>query len=48
MAGCDAYLVKPVGRMTFQNTVCKYLQLREQLAVIPTPSSKLMETKHGY
>lgn len=34
MAGCDAYLVKPVGRMTFQNTVCNYLQLREQLEVI--------------
>jgi len=34
MAGCDAYLVKPVGRMTFQNTVCNYLQLRQQLEVI--------------
>ena len=34
MAGCDAYLVKPVGRMTFQNTVCNHLQLREQLEVI--------------
>lgn len=34
MAGCDAYLVKPVGRMTFQNTVCKYLQLREQAEAI--------------
>jgi CheY-like chemotaxis protein len=34
MAGCDAYLVKPVGRMTFQNTACNYLQLREQLEVI--------------
>lgn len=34
MAGCDAYLVKPVGRLTFQNTVCKYLQLREQAEAI--------------
>lgn len=40
MAGCDAYLVKPVGRMTFQNTVCNYLQLREQLEVIHTSLSK--------
>ena len=30
MAGCDAYLVKPVGRMTFQNTVCNYLKLKNQ------------------
>jgi CheY-like chemotaxis protein len=29
MVGCDAYLVKPVGRMTFQNTVCTYLNLKE-------------------
>jgi CheY-like chemotaxis protein len=29
MVGCDAYLVKPVGRMTFQNTVCTYLKLKE-------------------
>ena len=34
MAGCDAYLVKPVGRMTFQNTVCKYLGLREQFEAV--------------
>ena len=34
MVGCDAYLVKPVGRMTFQNTVCRYLQLREQLDAV--------------
>lgn len=34
MAGCDAYLVKPVGRMTFQNTVCHYLQLREHLELV--------------
>lgn len=34
MAGCDAYLVKPVGRMTFQNTVCKYLRLREQFEAV--------------
>ena len=30
MVGCDAYLVKPVGRMTFQNTTCNYLKLKEQ------------------
>ncbi len=27
LAGCDAYLVKPVGRITFQNTVKNYLQI---------------------
>lgn len=27
LAGCDAYLVKPVGRMTFQNEVKNYLPL---------------------
>lgn len=30
MVGCDAYLVKPVGRMTFQNTVCNYIKLKAQ------------------
>lgn len=28
LAGCDAYLVKPVGRQTFQNTASKYLALK--------------------
>lgn len=27
LAGCDAYLVKPVGRLTFQSTVKSYLPL---------------------
>ncbi len=27
LAGCDAYLVKPVGRQTFQNTALKYLAM---------------------
>lgn len=27
LAGCDAYLVKPVGRQTFQNTAMKYLAM---------------------
>ena len=29
LAGCDAYLVKPVGRMTFQSAVKNYLSLIE-------------------
>ena len=28
-AGCDDYLVKPVGRNTFQNTAGKYLALKQ-------------------
>jgi DNA-binding response OmpR family regulator len=28
LAGCDDYLVKPVGRNTFQNTVKSYLNER--------------------
>jgi len=27
LAGCDAYMVKPVGRLTFQTTVRNYLTL---------------------
>ena len=30
LAGCDDYLVKPVGRMTFQAAVQNYLTLRQQ------------------
>ena len=34
LAGCDAYLVKPVGRQTFQNAASKYLDLKvEQEAI---------------
>lgn len=29
LAGCDAYMVKPVGRMTFQNVVKNYLRLND-------------------
>lgn len=29
LAGCDAYLVKPVGRQTFQNTALKYLTMTD-------------------
>ena len=29
LAGCDAYLVKPVGREMFQSTVRRFLQLRQ-------------------
>ena len=28
LAGCDAYLVKPVGRQTFQNAVKNYISLK--------------------
>ncbi|MBI3560883.1 MAG: response regulator [Gammaproteobacteria bacterium] len=34
MSGCDAYLVKPVGRVTFQTTVSSYLKLKIQDVVI--------------
>lgn len=29
LAGCDAYLVKPVGRLTFQSTAMKYLTMHD-------------------
>lgn len=31
LAGCDAYLVKPVGRLTFQNTTKHYLPIIESV-----------------
>jgi CheY-like chemotaxis protein len=31
LAGCDAYLVKPVGRLTFQNTAKHYLPIIESV-----------------
>ena len=34
LAGCDAYLVKPVGRVTFQSAAKKYLELKEQAVSI--------------
>ena len=34
LAGCDAYLVKPVGRSTFQTTVKKYLTPIENVEVM--------------
>lgn len=34
LAGCDAYMVKPVGRMTFQSTVRNYLSLVEAASVV--------------
>jgi CheY-like chemotaxis protein len=34
LAGCDAYLVKPVGRMTFQTTVRDYLSLVESISAV--------------
>ena len=34
LAGCDAYLVKPVGRMTFQTTVRDYLSLNESASAV--------------
>ena len=34
LAGCNAYMVKPVGRMTFQSTVRNYLSLVEPASVV--------------
>jgi len=34
LAGCNAYLVKPVGRQTFQNTVKNYLALKSPNAAV--------------
>ena len=34
LAGCDAYMVKPVGRMTFQSTVRNYLSLVEPASAV--------------
>lgn len=34
LAGCDAYMVKPVGRLTFQSTVRNYLTLIDASSVI--------------
>ena len=34
LAGCDAYMVKPVGRMTFQSTVRNYLSLVESASAV--------------
>lgn len=34
LAGCDAYMVKPVGRLTFQATVRNYLSLIDASAAI--------------
>ncbi len=34
LAGCNAYMVKPVGRMTFQSTVRNYLSLAESASAI--------------
>lgn len=34
LAGCDAYLVKPVGRTTFQSTVKKFLKPIENIQVM--------------
>lgn len=34
LAGCNAYLVKPVGRQTFQNTVKNYLTLKSTNAAV--------------
>ncbi len=34
LAGCNAYMVKPVGRMTFQSTVRNYLSLVEPASAV--------------
>ena len=34
LAGCDAYMVKPVGRMTFQSTVRNYISLAESASAV--------------
>ncbi len=34
LAGCDAYMVKPVGRMTFQSTVRNYLSLVQPASAV--------------
>jgi len=34
LAGCDAYMVKPVGRLTFQTTVRNYLTLMNSSSVV--------------
>lgn len=34
LAGCDAYMVKPVGRMTFQSTVKNYLSLVQPASAV--------------
>lgn len=34
LAGCNAYMVKPVGRMTFQSTVRNYLSLVESASAV--------------
>jgi CheY-like chemotaxis protein len=34
LAGCDAYMVKPVGRLTFQSTVRNYLTLIDSSSVV--------------
>lgn len=34
LAGCDDYLIKPVGRITFQNAVKKYIPLKNTNAAI--------------
>ncbi len=34
LAGCDSYMVKPVGRMTFQATVKNYLSLVESASAV--------------
>ena len=34
LAGCDAYMVKPVGRLMFQTTVRNYLELMNSSSVV--------------